>query len=369
MTAARVLYVLTVPMAYEGMTMTALGFVRNIDRTRVHVDFAATGSINESLRREIEKMGCSVYMLGERLKDPAGYLFRLMKLVRKGGYNEVHAHGNSCTLAIEMLAALLGGAKVRIAHSHNTYCKFMKAHKLLRLPFDMLYTHAFACGEEAGKWLFRKKPFKVIRNAIDSRKYSFDPGVRKAVRTKLGLRNELVLGSVANMNSQKNHAFMIDAFAELRKVRSDVKLVLVGDGALKGKIKEQIRQLGIENDVVMLGTRTDVPQLLQAFDVMLLPSVFEGFPRVLVEWQCAGLRAVVSDTVTRDADLTGLVTYLPIDRGTASWVDMLRDMQRDADRVMTGANAIMQVRAKGYDIVKMSREMEKFYIDAVNCGK
>ena len=334
----------------------------------MHIDFAAT-DIDETLRREIESMGCRVHTLGERLKDPAGYMFRLMKLVRRGGYDTVHAHGNSCTLAIELTAAFLGGAKVRIAHSHNSSCRFMKAHKLLRPLFEVMYTHAFACGEEAGRWLFRKRKYRIMRNAAESRKYAFDPDVRETMRTKLGFAGETVIGSVANMNAQKNHGFMLEAFASLRKLRDDVKLVLVGDGVLRGDIEGRIKELGLENDVKVLGTRTDVPQLLQAFDVMLLPSVYEGFPCVLVEWQCAGLRTFVSDTVTQDADLTGLLIYLPIDKGADVWAEALKDVKPDSDRVMTGANAVMQVRDRGYDIVRNAREIEKFYIDAVNSGR
>lgn len=364
----KVLYVMTVRMAYEGMTMTALNFVRNIDRTKVHIDFAAT-DIDETLRREIESMGCTVHTLGERLKDPAGYMFRLMRLVRRGGYSAVHAHGNSCTLAIELTAAFLGGAKVRIAHSHNSSCKFIKAHRLLRPLFEVMYTHAFACGEEAGRWLFRSRKFRIMRNATESRKYAFDPDMRRRMRDRLGFDGETVIGSVANMNAQKNHGFMLDAFAALRKLRDDVKLVLVGEGPLRGDIEGRIKELGLEDDVTVLGTRTDVPQLLQAFDVMLLPSVYEGFPCVLVEWQCAGLRTFVSDTVTRDADLTGLLTYLPIDKGAEVWAEALKAVKPDNDRVMTGANAVMQVRGRGYDIVKTARETEKFYIEAVKCGR
>ena len=369
MKTPRVLCVITVRMAYEGVTMSALNFVRNIDRARAHIDFVAIGEPEPGIKAEIENMGCRVHVIDGRLKNPASYMLRLMKLVRSGGYDIVHAHGNSCTLAIEMMAAWLGGARVRVAHSHNSYCKFMKLHKLLRPAFNALYTDAFACGEEAGKWLFRNRPYRVIRNATESRKYAFDSKLRSEYRKELGLENEFVIGSVANMNEQKNHGFMIDVFAELRKRRSDVKLVLVGDGPLRSGIEQKIVELGISDDVIILGTRNDVPGLLQAFDVMMLTSLYEGFPCVLVEWQCAGLRTLVSDKVTPDADMTGLLEYLPIDNGTDCWVEALEFMQADPDRDMTSANAVMQIRNKGYDILKNAQDMQKFYIDAANRGK
>ena len=368
MKPVKVLYVITVRMAYEGITMSALNFVRNIDRGNVHIDFVAIGEPEGSLRREIEQLGGTVHVLPGRLRNPAAYLLKLMRIIRRGKYDAVHVHGNSCTMAIELMAAWLGGAKVRIAHSHNSYCKFMKAHKLLRPLFDRLYTEAFACGEEAGRWLFPGKQFRIIRNATESAKYAFDAGVRAEYRKKLGFGTELVIGSVANMNEQKNHRFMLDVFAQLRKVRNDVKLVLVGDGVLRADIESRISELGIGEDVLVLGTRTDVPALLQAFDVMLLPSLYEGFPCVLVEWQCAGLRALVSDSVTSDADLTGLLTYLPIDKGADAWVRDLKDMSADDRRETTSAEAIEKIRLKGYDIRENARELGKLYISAVNNG-
>ena len=113
---------------------------------------------------------------------------------------------------------------------------------------------------------------------------------------------------------------------------------------------------------MVLGSRNDVPALVQACDVMVLPSLHEGFPGVLVEWQCAGLKALVSDRVTRDTDLTGLLEFLPIDRDTEIWVQALLEAQKDAERADTSAEAVRCVRAKGYDIAETARELEEFYL-------
>lgn len=369
MKAVKVLYVITVRMAYEGITMSALNFVRNIDRSKVEIDFVAIGETEPAIKKEIENMGGCVHVLSGRMKNPIGYLAKLAKIVRGGKYDAVHVHGNSCTMAIELMAAWIGGAKVRIAHSHNSSCRFLKAHRLLRPLFDRLYTEAFACGEEAGRWLFPGKDFSIIRNATESGKYAYDPDARSACRQKLGFADELIIGSVANMNEQKNHRFMLEVFAALRKKRNDVKLVLVGDGPLRTQIEALAAERHIADDVVILGKRDDVPSLLQAFDVMLLPSVYEGFPCVLVEWQCAGLRALVSDTVTRAADLTGLLRYLPIDKGTAPWTDVLCATARDDDRALVSACAVSSIRDKGYDIRQNAGKLQQFYIDAVTGGK
>ncbi|MGI6239614.1 MAG: glycosyltransferase [Christensenellales bacterium] len=356
----RVLTVITVPMAYDGPTMSVMRYARAMDRAAVQIDFVAINDAPEGIKGDIAALGGELFAIKGRLRRPIGYLIRLARLVRRGNYDIVHAHGNSCTLAIEMLAAKLGGARVRVSHSRNTYCKFLLAHRLLRPLFDRLYTHAYACGPEAGEWLFGKRPFTVARIAVETGQYAFDAAARARHRAELGAGDSLLIGSVAHFTPHKNHAFLIRMFAELLKVRPDAKLALVGGGALKAEVEELIRALGIEESVILTGVRTDVPALLQAFDVMVLPSLYEGFPNVLIEWQCAGVHAFVSDTVTRAAALTDLVDYLPIDSAEA-WVDALRAYNPPADRADISRRAVASVRAQGYDIAENAREMQAFY--------
>jgi len=356
----RVLQIITVKPGYEGITMSVMRFLSNMDR--VKSDIVLIGEPPEAIRREMENMGCRVYVAPGRLRRPVRYLLKLRRIIKDGAYEIVHAHGNSCTLAIEMLAAKWGGARVRAAHSHNTSCRFMLAHKALRKLFDKLYTHAWACGQEAGEWLFPGKDVRVARVSTEPGAYAFDPAVRKEYRRELGLDGRFVIGSVANFNEQKNHGFMLDFFAEYYRLNVNARLMLVGDGPLRDEVEKKIAELGITDGVMVLGSRDDVPALVQACDVMVLPSLHEGFPGVLVEWQCAGLKALVSDRVTRDTDLTGLLKFLPIDRDKEIWVDALLEAQKDAERAETSAEAVRSVRAKGYDIAENAKELEKFYL-------
>ena len=176
-------------------------------------------------------------------------------------------------------------------------------------------------------------------------------------------------GCVANLNSQKNHGFMIDMFAGLHEARPDMRLILVGDGPLKGDIERSIAERGLTGWVTLLGVRSDVAKLLQAFDVMLLTSLYEGFPNVLVEWQCAGLRSLVSDRVTPDAALTPLVEFLPIDAGAEPWVEALKDAHADPDRALTSGRALAEIREKGFDIAAVAREHEEIYTQTAKIAK
>ena len=141
----RVLELISTPMKFNGQTLFPLRITRQMKHVRA--DFLSYHLGSEEVRSEIESMGGKVHIAPHRLKHPLGYLRFTSKLIREQGYKIVHCHGNSCTLAIDLLAAKLGGAKVRIAHSHNSQCKFALLHRLLRLPFNLLYTRAMACGE------------------------------------------------------------------------------------------------------------------------------------------------------------------------------------------------------------------------------
>lgn len=359
----KVLTVVTVPMAFDGPTMSTLRYARAMDYSRVQIDYVAINDPPAEIKADILGMGSKLYSIGGRMRNPILYVIKLARIVRRGNYRIVHAHGNSCTLALEMLGGLLGGAKVRIAHSENSYCKFITAHRLLRPLFDLLYTDAYACGADAGMWLFRAHPFSVARISIETERYAFDRAMRIKHRRALGVEDELLIGCVAHFTPHKNHAFLLEIFADYLQINPNARLALVGDGALRHEVEARIEALGIGKNVLLLGVRTDVAELLSAFDVMLLPSLWEGFPNVLVEWQCAGLPALVSDKVTRDAKLTDLVGYLPIN-ATASWVESLTRIHPPADRERISMDAIATVRKMGYDIKENACGLQRFYLEA-----
>ena len=355
----RVLELMTIPMIYDGPNQFALRFVKHMDRKHLRADFLSYRLGDERIRADVEKMGGEVFIAPNRLKKPFGYIRYVSKLVRRNGYDVVHAHGNSCTLAIDLLAAKLGGAKVRIAHSHNSRCKFMALHKALRLPFDRLYTHALACGEEAGRWLFGKHSFKVIPIAIDAKAYAFDADVRRELREEFGFSDATtVLGSVAHFTPHKNHSFLIAAFAEALKRNPDLHLVLVGDGGLRPEAELKARNLGIADHVHFLGLRMDVPHLLQMMDAMVLPSLFEGFPTVAMEWQCAGLPVLMADNITRDCAFIDCVDYLPLEM--QNWVDAMLSVPQ-LDRAEASREGVEAITRAGYDLTQAAADLEADY--------
>jgi len=357
----KVLQVVTVPLGYDGISAFVRRMTAAMDKSCLQVDFLAINEPDSAVREELESQGCKIHVVAGRMKNPIGYALRLSKIVRREKYDVVHVHGNSCTMAFDLLGAYLGGAKIRAAHSHNTFCNFMTAHRLLRPLFDSLYTHAFACGTEAGNWLFREKPFVVIPNAVDVEKFAFDHVSREECRRELGLKDEMAIASVAHFSPQKNHSFMLDVFHAYHKVDPSAKLVLVGRGAQKGEIEAKINRLGLSGSVILTGLRTDVPRLLSAFDVMLLPSLYEGFPTVLLEWQAAGLPALVSDTVTKSAAFTDYVQYLPISSGPEAWLSALIHLAPALDRTIASAEGTAFLTEAGYSLQESAANLAGWY--------
>lgn len=356
----RVLELITVPIDFSGLPAFALRTVRLMDPAAVQADFLSYHVGDGRVRDEIESMGCQLHIAPSRLRHPIRYIRFASRLIRENSYAVVHAHGNSCTLAIDLLAARLGGARVRIAHSHNTTCRFTLLHYLLLPLFNRLYTHAFACGEEAGLWMFRRRPFSVIPNAIDTRQFAADAEARSAVRAEFGFGDALVLGHISNFVPAKNPLFLLEVLEEVRGKGADCRLLLVGDGPMRAELEARARTMNLSDYVCFTGARADVAQLYQAMDAFLLPSLYEGFPTVALEAQCAGLPVVMSDAVTRDCAMVDNMFYQPLD--AKIWAEILLNLP-GIDRIRASRNAISVITREGYDLPSTAAKLQASYLE------
>ena len=345
--AIRLLLVNTVPTVRNGQTMFLLKYLRAMDLSDMAVGYVARNEVPAELRAQLTALGVRIYELPMRNRKPLAYLKRLTAIIRAERYNIVHANGNSATLFWEMLAARRCGVPVRIAHSHNTFCVHRAVHRMLYWPMQWLTNYPMACGTAAGRWLFGRRRFEVVPIASDPETYRYRPETRAAMRGRMGLEGRIAVGCVAGFAPQKNHAFLLRAFAEAHRRNEALHLVLIGDGKLRDEIEAQIRELALSDCVTLTGEVPDVPDRLQAMDAMALPSLFEGFPNVLVEWQLAGLPALVSDAVTRECDLTGLLRYLPLDE--EAWAEALAGIST-VDREAASRDGAEQAARRGYDV-------------------
>ena len=318
----KVLAILTGELCFDGITNSIYNYYSAMDRSDIEIGIVSARKTNPEMKANFESIGCKVFSLENRDKKTLCYILDLIRIIRKERYDVVHAHGNSATLAFEMVAAKIAGCKVRIIHSRNSSCEHVKADKILRPLMYATYTDGFSCGQKAGEWLFGDRPFTIINNGKDIDRFLFKPDERNKYRKKLAaLDDQILLGHVGLFHRQKNHDFLIDVFHEVCKKSNRYKLVLIGEGEDQKKIREKVERLGLSEKLIFLGRQSNVQDWLQALDIMVFPSLFEGMPNVVLEWQIAGLPSLISDRITKECEITNLVRYLPLEKGAEYWAD------------------------------------------------
>lgn len=313
-------------MVGGGLEQVVMNYYRHIDRSRVQFDLVVDSDSTLVPREEVESLGGRVFIVPP-YQHVLAYQRALTDLFREQGWQIVHSHENALSV-FPLRAAKRAGVPVRIAHSHSTSGKGEPlrnaAKRALRRLSNVYPTHRMACSRAAGEWLFGKgADFEVVYNAVDLSAFAFDAGARREARAGLGVpEGALVVGHVGRFAAQKNHAFLLDAFAGAARRRPDAVLALAGDGPLRPEMERRAGELGLSGRVLFLGQRGDVGRLYQAFDVFCLPSLYEGLGMVAVEAQRAGLPCLLSDRITREVDVTGTVRFLPVDDPSA-WADAL----------------------------------------------
>lgn len=334
---------------------------RQLDRTCYQMDFVVSGDGRGYYEDEIERLGGRVFRITRKTKDFSAYRRELFDAVREDGCPVVLRIGSNAFSAIDLWIAKRAGAQRLALRSSNASDGQaglgMLLQRALRRPLTSVANVKIAPSDLAAEYTFgpmamRKGEVHYLRNALDLDAYAFSAEKRTAIRAELSIdADALVVGHVGRFAPQKNHGFLIEVFTELLKSRPDARLVLVGKGELEDEVCAKAEAFGVLGSIVFTGVRSDVPALLSAFDALALPSLYEGMPNVVIEAQAAGLSCVVSDTVTRQADVTGLVEYLPIDNTTA-WAKVL-ESAATVERLDTRT----AMTAAGYDI---SSEAKKF---------
>lgn len=316
---------------------------------------------DSAMIKELEEYGYTVYSFPRYEKGGIAYLNYVREIVSKDAIEIVHIHGNSHALILELLGSVLGGCKVRICHSHNTTCNNLFMHKVLAPFFYMLCTGRFACGQEAGKWMFGKKAFKVINNGIRTERFLYSEEDGKRIRERYHIdEQEFVIGHVGNLNVQKNQTVLLDIMAELVK-RCSCRCMLVGEGEKRISLEEKAKQLGISENVIFCGATNEVPGHLSAINMIVMPSLYEGLPLSLIEEQASGLPCIVADTITSEVDKTGLVQFCPLDN-IQTWVDtILYQKERMKNRREMSAKAIQKIIDCNYDVQHEISELFESY--------
>lgn len=338
----------------RGGTETMLmNHFRALDRSKVQFDFIVHYPFKNAYDEEIKSLGGRIFIAPKiRPWTYFSYFSWLDRFFQEHAceYVAVHSHIQENS-GFVLYYAKKYGINFRLASSHiapvHLDYKYI-FREFARIYLNKSVTTRLACGNDAGKHLFKNKSFQVMHNAIDSNMFKYDESTRTTIRKQLNLDdNCFVIGNVGRFGSQKNHNFIIDVFEVLTQKYSDVKLLLVGDGGLMDKIKNQVAAKGIDDKVMFLGVRNDINKLLQAFDVFFMPSLYEGLPVSVIEAQAAGLPCLLSDTIDKETDITGNIKFLSLKTPISIWVDELLKL-KDFKRFDTSSS----IKGAGYDVAE-----------------
>lgn len=351
-----------------GIEGTIMNLYRNIDKENIAFDFLVTTKNEAVFDKEIESYGGIIYHVAGRREGILKNKKELDTFFKKHReYTIVHMHSSSLSYIEPLKAAKRYGIKTRIITAHSTKCSGSKIHLLLhklhQQGIKQIATHYFICSYSAGKWLYGtkvpEKNWELLRNGIDCNEYVFDPVKRQQIRKQLGLADYTkAIVNVGRFSPVKNHQFIIAIFKEFVKLEPNSKLFLVGGGLEEENVKQLVKEEGLSKDVVLTGMRKDIPDFLQAMDSFLMPSLYEGLPRVIVEAQGSGLPCLISDVVTREVALTDLVEFMSLDETAFDWAQKLNKIMYSAKR----SDTRKQIINAGYDIKTIAENLQEFYL-------
>ncbi len=354
-----------------GAESRTMDLYRRINREKVQFDFLVHTEKVGFYEEEIEQLGGRIYRVPNRtIKNT----FRYYKAINEffqvhTEYSVVHGHSLSSGF-LYLRAAKRNGVRVRIAHSRcgaSNSRDFVTIVKEILKKLSRFYaTDRFAVSEVAAEAAFGRKmvehnQVRVIPNAIDTSKYGYDPLNRIRMRKIFDIEDNFVVGHIGRFSIQKNHELIIEIFSALKRVIPNATLILVGDGELKPKIKNKVKRSGLEESVIFAGIRSDVPDVLQAIDVILFPSFFEGLPGVILEAQASGVPCVISDKISKEVKITDLVNYVSLDDSIDHWVQEVEKFQQG----FTRRNTVSEIIDAGYDIDSVAKQYEEFYLNSV----
>lgn len=351
-----------------GAETNVMNYYRKLDRTKFQFDFIVHREEKGAYEDEILALGGRIYRLPAfnplKIKN---YKKQIALFFDQHSYPIIH--GNCSELGIYIYQeAQKRKTPVVIAHAHNATdgwnlkTPFRWYYKKRMLPYINTY---FTCGAEAAVWLFGKKNAEksfTMTNAIDSSLFAFNEEKATSMKVQLNATSTKNFIHVGRFNKQKNHEFLIAIFHEVLKFDSNQKLFLVGEGELKQTIEAKVNNLGIANNVIFLGLRSDVNELLQAMDVYLFPSLFEGLPVSLVEAQASGIQCFISDGIPKESILIPEnVTVISLKESAVQWANRIQALN-DFDK----ENVMQKIIDKGYDINKNIKILEDKYLELLH---
>lgn len=359
-----------------GQETLIMNLYRNINRDKIQFSFLCVSTEKGDYDEEILSMGGIIYHLPEQVSAlffPLNYLHSIRVLAKwlsnnKHLFNVVHLHTyHACDVLVHLEACRQAGIDKVVVHSHNTQGPHRILHYICRKISGLYNYKKFACGKNAGVWLFGSKPVKngevkIINNGINTATFKYNDTIAQKYREELGLKQKTVIGHVGRFEPQKNHELLIDIFEEYSKLDQSSVLLLVGRGSLEESIKCLVHTKGLDNKIIFLGIRDDVPALLSLMDYFVFPSLYEGLSVAAIEVQCNGLPMLTSDIPSmRESKVTDIMTFEKLSSSPRKWAERLYEISKNSERVRYAE----MVRSFGYDIKDSAAKIEREYINYI----
>lgn len=345
-----------------GAESLVMNIYRNIDREKIQFDFAIHTEDRCDFDDEIESLGGRIYHLPRyKVYNHLNYKKAWNDLLNKNNFKAIHGHMNSTASIYLKIAKKKGITTISHIHNINAEGGFKsKIKEIYKKDINDISDYKFACSIEAGHWMYGKdnKDFVVIENGIEVDKFLFNEEVRIRKRRALGIReNEILIGHIGNYRPVKNHKFALEVFKKVYQQNNDYKLAFIG-ADVRENINLEKTSSRCKKNILFLGSRSDINELLQAIDIFILPSISEGLPIASIEAQAAGLKCIISDKVSKEVACTKNVIFLPINN-TDSYNIWSESIIAEANykRNKTDKN----IKYGGYDILKTSLYLGEFY--------
>lgn len=354
-------------MDRAGAETMIMNLYRHIDRTKFQFDFVSFSDKEADFDKEIIELGGKIYHIVE--SNPIKRMFALRDLLKEHPeYKVIHCH-TLFSNAFHIYAGKMANVPYRIAHSHNTSSQLKNKklrlfyHGFSRRMMSQYATHFVSCGQEAGKFLFpSQKDVLFLPNSIDTEYFSKVGEKEKMYLQKMFQLDDdcLKIIQVGRIENVKNHKFSLKIASDLKAKGVNFKMFFVGQGVLQEEIENVIKEKGLTEHVLLLGLRSDIPQLMAGADVMIMPSFHEGFPVVLVEAQSVGIPSLIADTISAEVDLgVELVEFESLDSDISKWTDKLVKIK---NKKMIGVQErLNKLSEQGFDIKSSAQVLSNLY--------
>lgn len=366
----RVLVVVDYLNHNSGVSSVVMNYYSEIDKSKIQMDFLLYKQPEKSILKYLNQNGSKVYALGYPVELG---LPKYQKVIdqffaeHQKEYQIVHLHIPNAAFIV-LKAAKKYGIDTRIMHSHNSRGADGLVKKIRNSVLNrqgIFYANEyFACSKSAGRYLYGKKKLNkvtIIPNAISLEKFRYDQKCRKNIREQWNIPEKtLVLGHVGRFSEQKNHRFLIEIGKRLKEKELAFRLLFLGDGELKEQIRAQAKQAGVENNLIFAGVVSNPKEYMDAMDLFLLPSLYEGLPCVCVEAQANGLPCLISANVTKEVELSDYVQFLDIsdaDQWCQKIIEWSNIRKLEAFRGNYDCSKLME-----YDIIVQAKILEEKYL-------